>query len=224
LIVEQPWIREIDINPLLVASEGMLALDARIVLHSAELKQERLPRPAIRPYPTKYIDRITLKDGTAALVRPIRPEDEPLVVKFHKQLSEDTVYLRYFQTTSLRYRTSHDRLRRVCFIDYDREMALVALRMVEGSNEVMGIGRLIKLHGRNEGEIAVVIADRYQRLGLGTELSRLLVRIARDERVEKLQATMLPQNAGMQTVFRRLGFILTPEPQAQTLTATLRLT
>src|SRR5271165_615495 len=101
LVVEQPRIREIDINPLLATPKRLIALDARVVLHGAEVDLDRLPRPAISPYPTQYIAPWTGKDGLTVTIRPIRPEDEPLVVRFDEKLSEDTVYMRYFQTLKL---------------------------------------------------------------------------------------------------------------------------
>ena len=126
LVVEQPRIKEIDINPLLASPERLIALDARVVLHGAEVDADRLPRLAIRPYPTQYVAPWTAPNGLAVTIRPIRPEDEPLMVRFHEKLSEDTVYLRYFQSLKLSQRIAHERLTRICFIDYDREMALVA--------------------------------------------------------------------------------------------------
>ena len=94
LVVEQPWIKEIDINPLLASPEQLLALDARMVLHGPEVSESDLPKLAIRPYPMQYVSTWTLKDGSPVTIRPIRPEDEPLLVKFHETLSEESVYLR----------------------------------------------------------------------------------------------------------------------------------
>src|SRR4029079_19641510 len=92
LVIEQHRIAEIDINPLLASAEGFLALDARVLLHDAQITDDNLPRPAIRPYPSHYIRRFLLSDGTSVTLRPIRPEDEPLMVKFHETLSEESVY------------------------------------------------------------------------------------------------------------------------------------
>src|SRR5581483_4883023 len=128
LVVEQPAIKEIDINPLLVSAGGFVALDARVIVHAGDVTSSDLPRPAIRPYPIHYISSTKLKNGIPVTIRPIRPEDEPLLVRFHGALSEDSVYARYMAPLQLAQRIAHERLTRVCFIDYDREMALVAER------------------------------------------------------------------------------------------------
>ena len=104
------------------------------------------------------------------MVRPIRPEDEPLMIRFHEQLSERSVFLRYFQDLNLSQRTAHERLTRICFIDYDRDMALVAVRTSKGEPEIVGVGRLCKDHGTASAELAAVVRDDLQGQGLGTEL------------------------------------------------------
>ncbi|MGD0415995.1 MAG: bifunctional acetate--CoA ligase family protein/GNAT family N-acetyltransferase [Terriglobales bacterium] len=208
LVLDQRWISEIDINPLLASPERILALDARIVLHGPAVTLDQLPKPAIRPYPLQYVSSWTMKDGNSVTIRPIRPEDEPLMVKFHETLSDHSVYLRYFCTLSLSRRVAHERLLRICFGDYDREMALVAERTDPGSGErrIMAVGRLSKLHGRNEAEVAVLVSDQYQKLGLGNELLRRVLQIARDERLSQVSAEMLPDNIGMQIIMKRFGF------------------
>lgn len=208
LVAEQRWIKEIDINPMLVASGQMLALDARIVLHPHGLSEADLPRLAIRPYPAQYITRWRLKDGTTVVIRPIRPEDEPLMVQFHQTLSERSVYYRYFTPLRLEQRVAHERLARLCFIDYDREMALVVAREDEksGPREILGIGRLSKFHGRNEAEFALTIGDQWQNQGLGTELLKRLIQVGRDEHLDRITATILPHNREMQHVCRKAGF------------------
>src|SRR5215217_2223203 len=163
LVVEQPWIRELDINPLLASPERLISLDARVVLHDPETGV--LPRTAIRPYPTQYIWAVKTRDGEPVTIRPIRPEDEPLMVEFHESLSEQSVYMRYFHMLGLDQRTAHERLTRICFIDYDREMALVAERTdpETGEKEIMGVARLSRRGGvTDEAEFSVLISDRFQ--------------------------------------------------------------
>ncbi len=208
LVAEQPWIAEIDINPLLVSSAGMLALDARVVLHPSSCGEEPLPRLAIRPYPTRYVVPWRLRDGTPVIIRPIRPEDESLMVKFHETLSERSVYYRYFIPLRIEQRIAHERLSRLCFIDYDREMALVVEGQDSnsGGRQLLGVGRLSKLHGANEAEFALVISDLWQGHGLGTQLLKMLVQIGRDEHLARITATILGDNHEMQKVAQRAGF------------------
>jgi acetyltransferase len=222
-VLEQPWIAEIDINPLLASPERLLALDARIVLHGPALTLDQLPKPAIRPYPSQYVSPWTMKDGTQVTIRPIRPEDEPLIAKFHETLSDRSVYLRYFCSLSLSRRVAHERLLRICFGDYDREMALVAEHTdpSTGERRIIGVGRMNKLHTRNEAEVAALVTDQYQKLGLGHELLRRVVQIARDEKVSQVTAEMLPDNIAMQAVFRRLGFAIRADEDMTSLRALL---
>uniref|UniRef100_UPI0037C5C75D bifunctional acetate--CoA ligase family protein/GNAT family N-acetyltransferase n=1 Tax=Oscillatoria salina TaxID=331517 RepID=UPI0037C5C75D len=223
LVVEQPWIKEIDINPLLASSDRLIALDARVVLH--EIQTQELPKPAIRPYPIHYVSKWLTQNGIPATIRPIRPEDEPLVVKYHESLSEESVYLRYFHLMKLSHRTSHDRLSRICFIDYDRQMALVTewTNPDSGEKEILGIARLSKLHGKNEAEFAMLISDRFQRQGIGTELLRRLLEIAREEQLEYVSAEILSQNRAMQHICEKLGFHLKPIPAESIVKATYKL-
>ncbi len=128
------------------------------------------------------------------------------MITFHQKLSERSVYLRFFQPLKLTQRTSHDRLTRACFIDYDREMALVAERKnAAGEPEILAVGRLSKLHGREEAELAAVAIDAAQHQGLGTELYRRLIQVARDEKLTKVISNMLPENREMRAMCTRLG-------------------
>jgi acetyltransferase len=224
LVVEQPWITEIDINPLLASPERLLALDARVVVHGKDMTEDKLPKPAIRPYPTQYISNWTLKNGAAVTIRPIRPEDEPMMVKFHATLSEESVYYRYFSQLKLDQRIAHERLTRMCFNDYDREIALVAEHKgKEGQPEILGVGRLSKLRGLNEAEFALIISDQSQRQGLGTELLRRLVQIGRDEKLDAITASILAENHGMQHVSRRVGFTLQRDADDHDFKASIKL-
>jgi acetyltransferase len=210
LVVEQRWIKEIDVNPLLASSERLLALDARVVVHGPEMSEDMLPHSAVRPYPAQYIQDWTLKNGQQVTIRPIRPEDEPLMVQFHQTLSERSVYLRYFNALKLSQRIAHDRLMRICFIDYDREMALVALRTdpATGAQELLAVGRLSRLHGINEAEFAVLVSDQWQRQGLGTELLRRMLEIARQEKIARVLGSFLEENYEMQGISKKLGMKL----------------
>jgi acetyltransferase len=215
LVAEQRWIKEIDINPLLASpihqeGSGLIALDARIVLHEPTLQENDLPKLSIRPYPTQYVAPWTMKNGTAVTIRPIRPEDEPLLVQFHKTLSEESVYFRYFHLINLSHRVAHERLTRICFIDYDREMALVAERkdLQTGVSEILAVGRLSKIHGTGEAEFALLVSDQYQGLGLGTELLQRLLQVGRQEQIQRINATILFDNHPMQHICEKLGFQL----------------
>lgn len=208
LVAEQHWIREIDINPLLASSEMLLALDARVVLHGLETEEKDLPQLAVRPYPIQYIKPWNLKDDTFVNIRPVRPEDEPLMAVFHAGLSEHSVYMRYFHALQLSQRVAHERLTRICFIDYDREMVLAAVKR-EPERRIVGVGRLSKIYGSDEAEFAILIDDDFQGQGLGTELLRRLVQVAEDERdIGRVMAYMLPENLGMRRISEKLSFDL----------------
>lgn len=225
LVLEQRWIAEIDINPLLASPEHLLALDARILLHGPCVTLEQLPKPAIRPYPLQYVSTWTMKDGKPVTIRPIRPEDEPMLVKFHETLSDRSVYLRYFCTLSLSRRVAHERLLKICFGDYDREIALVAERTDPDTAErrIMAVGRINKLHGKNEAEVAVLVSDQYQNLGLGYELLRRVIQIAKDEKLSEIHAEMLPDNIGMQVIMKRCGFKVRADEDMSSIQAFLEL-
>jgi acetyltransferase len=225
LVIENPAIKEIDINPILASSERLLALDARVVVHDRSVPDDQLPRSAIRPYPARYVSNWTMKDGEQVTIRPIRPEDEPLVIEFHKKLSERTVYLRYFQPLKLTQRTAHERLTRICFIDYDREMALVVeRRKADGTKEIIAIGRLSKVHGRPEAELAALVQDEFQGKGIGTELYRLIIQVARDKHLKKVHSNMLGENREMQRLCKKLGFRLSaPDLEDNLVLAELQL-
>jgi len=222
LVVEQPWISEIDINPLLVSSERIFALDGRVVLHDPKTPEDQLPRPAIRPYPVQYVTPWKLKNKAPVTIRPIRPEDEPQMVKFHETLSEESVYHRYFSALNLSQRITHERLQRICFNDYDREIALVAeLKPAKNDGEklILGVGRLSKQHGANEAEFAVLINDYWQNQGLGFELLKQLIAVGRAEKLTRIVGQILADNHAMQHICKKLGFKIVTEDDQRTCTA-----
>jgi acetyltransferase len=211
LVVEHPLIKEIDINPLLASGDGLVALDARVLLHDLDITEEQIPKPAIRPYPSQYITKINLKDGQEIKIRPIRPEDEPLVQKFHETLSERSVYLRYAQILKTSRLIAHQRLSRICFIDYDREIALIGVQRHPETQEpeIWGISRLSKLHSnKQEAEFALLVSDPFQGQGLGTELLRQLISIGRAEKLSVIRAEILSDNFVMQHICKKFGFVI----------------
>lgn len=208
LVCEQPWIKEIDINPLLAGPDGLLALDARVVLHETSTGESALPRTAIRPYPREYTTRCTLPDGRELTIRPIRPEDEPLLVRFQESLSEETVYRRFFEPVPLERRLQHRYLARLCYIDYDRAMALVAIaRGAEGQEELVCVARYAKDHRGPDAEFAIVVGDAWQRHGVGTRALDRLVETAKAEGVARLHGAVLGDNVGMLALCAHAGFV-----------------
>lgn len=207
IVVEQPWIKEMDINPLLASPERLLALDARVVLHDPSTPEDQLPKTAIRPYPTQYVRDWNAASGEKIVIRPIRPEDEPLLVKFHEGLSERTVYHRFFSVMKLGQRVAHERLSRIAFIDYDREVTLIATRVNHGELEMVGASRLVKQFGRPEAEFSLLIKDAFQRQGLGKEMLLRVLEIGRDEGLARVHGYVLPDNSGMLRLCDELGFV-----------------
>ncbi len=166
-----------------------------------------------------------MADGTPVTIRPIRPGDEPAVLKFHESLSDRSVRLRYFFTFSLTSRTDPQRLIQICSSDYDRQMALVAEyeEASSGAQEIVGIGRLSKLEEGSEAEAALLIADRFQQRGLGSELLRRLIQFGRDEKLKRIVAEMLGENLAMQALVSKLGFHFVPSGDPTLIRAVLEL-
>ena len=208
MIAEQSWIKEVDINPLLASADRLIALDARVVLHPRDMAADKLPKLAIRPYPSQYVSSWKAKDGVTLTLRPIRPEDEPLLVKLHETLSDRTVAQRYLHPLQLSQRVAHERLARICFIDYDREIALVAEKTdpKTGQREVWGVGRLSKNRAQEVAAFAVLVGDPYQGRGLGGEFLHRLVDIARAEGVKKLVGRVSGDNERMRGLCKEMGF------------------
>jgi len=223
LVVEQPAIAELDINPLLASSERLMALDARVILQPKEVADEDLPKPAIRPYPRKYVQSWKSASGLDFVIRPIRPEDESLVVDFHGRLGPETVYQRYFTKLGYEQRIAHERLVRVCFTDYDREIALVAERLDAGKLRIAAIARLIRLREASTAEFSLIVADDYHGHGLGTEMVRRLIDVGRQEGLELLVGEILGANGGMVRICEELGFTVSADDDGETLRAELVL-
>lgn len=221
LITEQPAIAEIDINPLLASADQIIALDARIILHPANLPQDQLPTVAIRPYPAQYIEHLELKDGSHVTLRPIRPEDEDTLTAFHRTLSDTSVHRRYFGLIPLETRIAHDRLVRVCFADYDRQLPIVAEhKNRHGAYEIIGVGRLNRTRFRDEAEFALLVSDAWQNRGVGSRLLANLIEIGRAEKLTRITGIIMADNHPMLTVCRRAGFDVQFHPTSDEYQAT----
>lgn len=222
LVIHHPQIQQLTINPLLMTTTDLTILDATMTLAPPN---EPLPRPAIRPYPTQYIWPVLTRRQQPLLIRPIKPEDEPLIIEFHKKLSEETIYRRYFFHHKLSRRTSHQRLRRTCFLDFDREIALGAYMEETDTNGatqtvVTAVGRLTRSPRGNSAEISLLVADPYQGNGIGTFILKYLIQIAREEKIPLLHGTMLPGNIHMQHLFHKHDFTVTTNHNDDTVKAT----
>ena len=147
------------------------------------------------------------------------------MAKFHGTLSEESVHFRYFGLLTLEQRIAHERLTRICFNDYDRELAIIAIcRAGESDGEqIIGVGRLIRVHGSNEAEFAIVVSDQYQGQGLGTQLLKLLVEIGRKEGMEVIFGHILLENYAMQRISKGLGFTVKYDNYADVMKAEIRL-
>jgi len=232
LIVEQCCIKELDINPL-IASTGagadgrppLLALDARVVLHDPGMTEADVPKIAIRPYPSQYVSTWAMKDGRKVTVRPIRAEDEPLVIRFHETLSDRSVYLRYLSPMMLSQRVRHERMARICHNDYDREIALVVEGEAQnGERQIFAMGRLSKLHGEgSEARVTLLVSDQFQGQGIGGELLERFVHIGRAEKIKRLLATISPENVATRKLCQRLGFSMQTNPETGMTEAELAL-
>jgi acetyltransferase len=203
LVADFLEIQEIDVNPLLATSERVVALDARMVLAPANLPEGGRPRLAIQPYPNQFVTSWRLNDGTEVTIRPIRPEDEPLLVQLHESHSEQTIRMRFFSMVKT---LSRDSLIRLCHLDYDREMALVAVRHEGDQSRFLGVSRYYFNVSSGDAEFAVVVGDQWQGQGLGYHLMERLIAVARQRGVRRLVGLVLRENASMLRLVRDLGF------------------
>ncbi len=220
LIVEYPEIKEFDINPLLASSDKIIALDARIILHKTD---ERPAQLAIRPYPLHYVTNWSLKDETEVIIRPIIPEDEPLVKKFYQDISEKSLKQRYLKVLHYDELIAHDRLVRICFNDYDKEIAIVTELDQKDSREILAIARLSKLAGTDDATFAILVKDKWQKRGIGKKLLSSLIDIAKEEGIEYLISSMFTDNVSMQKICRDLGFKIKKSQKSTVVIAELDL-
>jgi acetyltransferase len=211
LVADIPEIREIDLNPVLADETGVIAVDARVSVAPLEkLPRGRRgnPRFAIRPYPTEWERRVTLRDGTAILVRPVRPEDEPLYPPFFAAVTPTDLRLRFFAQVK---DFSHGFIARFTQIDYARAMAFIAIE--EATGAMLGVVRLHSDANYETGEYAILIRSDLKGRGLGWLLMQMIIEYARAEGIRSIAGQVLHENTTMLDMCRELGFHIASDPQ-----------
>ena len=210
MICELPWLREMDINPLIIDDAGAIAVDARIII-DYPASGETYGHMAIYPYPTRLEREWLLSDGTLITIRPIRPEDAEAEQTFVKRLSEQTRYMRFFTSIN---ELSPQMLSRFTQIDYDREMAFIAMTAEKGEEVEVGVARYIVDAAGEFCEFAIVIADDWQHKGLGAKLMHYLMESAKEKGVKRMVGDVLAANTHMLDLMAALGFSLKSTPEA----------
>jgi acetyltransferase len=205
LVMDFPEIQEIDINPFVMDDKEGVMLDAHVVLDPNVSRAERRPYShlVIPPYPGRYRRTIKSKNGTPVFLRPIRPEDEPMELEMVNRLSKESLYFRFFGYVP---KMTHELMTRFTQIDYDREMAVVALIEQDGKEEMIGVVRIIADPWGEAAEYAILIADEWQGQRLGSQMTDYIIEIGRDMKLSEIYATVLSSNKGMLTLFERKGF------------------
>jgi acetyltransferase len=207
LLIDFPQLKEVDINPLLIDENDAVIIDARIVIDREKIFQKIEPHQhlVISPYPKKYETLWRMRDGRTVLLRPIKPEDEPLWLEMFRNFSEESIRFRFFQIIK---DTPHEVRVRYCNIDYDREIAIVAELTENGQRKILGVVRVSLEPDRKSGEIAFIVADPWQGLGLGTKMVDYTIEICKEVGVETLYAIMLPDNHRAINLTKKMGFTL----------------
>jgi acetyltransferase len=208
MVCALPWLKEMDLNPVLAHAGGAVVADARIVIDpQAELESPHFRHMAIHPYPSRLESELVLKDGAHARLRPIRPEDAAMERQFVHELSNQSRYLRFLHHLP---ELPPEMLARFTQIDYDREMAFIAL-VGEGAEErIVAVARYVQNPDRISAEFAIVVADHWQNRGLGRVLLTRLLDCAKESGFERIDGTVLAINSGMLRMMEAMGFALDP--------------
>ncbi|PJZ05091.1 protein acetyltransferase [Pantoea rodasii] len=201
LVVDCPEIQRLDIHPLLASADEFTLLD--VTLQLAPFTGDNAARLAIRPYPHHLEEQVQLKDGQHCLFRPILPEDEPQLRAFIAQVTKEDLYYRYFSEIN---EFTHEDLANMTQIDYDREMAIVAVRQHEGQDEIIGVTRAISDADNIDAEFSVLVRSDLKGLGMGRRLLEKMIRYTRDHGLQQLNGITMPHNTGMITLARKLNF------------------
>jgi acetyltransferase len=200
---ELPWLQEMDINPLIIDENGLVAVDARIVVDYPTPSTDRYHHLAIHPYPTHFVKKIQLNDGTDITIRPIRPEDAEMEAKFVRELSNEAKYFRFMNSF---HELSQEMLVRFTQIDYHNEMALIAVKTDSQGEEQIGVARYSTNVDKTSCEFALVVSDKWQSRGIAHHLMKDLMEIARDRNLETMEGQVLRENSKMLELVASLGF------------------
>jgi len=218
LIVDCPEIQRLDIHPLLASGSEFTALD--VTLEMGPFEGDSESRLTVRPYPQQFEEWVELKNGERCLFRPILPEDEPLLQKFIAQVTKEDLYYRYFSEIN---EFTHDDLANMTQIDYDREMAFVAVHSTETGTEILGVTRAISDPDNIDAEFAVLVRSDLKGLGLGRRLLEKLINYTREHGLSRLNGITMPNNQGMIALARKLGFDVDIQLEDGIVGLTLRL-
>ena len=205
MLVDFPQLKEVDINPLFINEMEAFALDARVVIDKERVfaKFEPHEHLVISPYPKKYETLWKLRDGRTVLLRPIKPEDEPLWLEMFQNFSKESIRYRFFNIIEY---TPHEVRVRYCNIDYDREIAIVAELTEDGQRKILGVVRVPIEPDKKTGEIAVIVADPWQGLGLGSKMFDHMIEICKDKKLETIYGYMLSDNQRAINLMKKMGF------------------
>ncbi len=214
MVCELPGIEELDINPLIVDDRGAVAVDARVVVRDVPPMRSRYAHMAIHPYPTELVTTWRLADGSSVGLRPIRPEDAEMEKEFVRNLSENSRYFRFMNTVR---ELTPAMLARFTQIDYDREMAFVAVREEGGRETEIAVARYVTNPDGETCEFAIVVADSWQCKGLGRRMLELLIEVARARGLKAMVGHVLAANQPMLALCGKLGFRISDHPDDMTL-------
>jgi acetyltransferase len=211
MVCELPEIIELDINPLIVDENGLAAVDARIGIAPSPSSADRYGHMAIHPYPVHLVEKWPMPDGITLTVRPIRPEDAQIEQAFVRGLSDESRYFRFMQAV---HELTQEMLVRFTQIDYDREMALIAVVETDAGKELqVAVARYTAYPDRRSCEFAIVVADDWQGRGIGTHLMHSLMQVAKSRGIDLMEGEIIAGNTHMLGLMDRLGFKVHPNPE-----------
>ncbi|MDO8726418.1 MAG: bifunctional acetate--CoA ligase family protein/GNAT family N-acetyltransferase [Candidatus Methanoperedens sp.] len=208
MLVDFPQLKEFEMNPLLIDENEAFALDARGVINKESINAKPHENLVISPYPEKYKSLWKLRDGRTILLRPIKPEDEPLWLEMFHNFSQESLHFRLFQT--MLGPVAHEFSARYCNIDYDRELAIVAEIEEDGNRKMLGVVRLNLEPSEKTGELSFIVTDTWQGHGLGSKMVDYMIEICKDKRLESINAIMLTENYRAIKLLQEMGFAIEP--------------